>query len=525
VAYRLQPQWGSLKGRLLFSLRTFCLLILTLAFFSSGVVRAEDGDDAEVPFRPLTPPPEKSLLERMMELAVQPEVGPDPVAPRPPKPVPPKPKPEVVVEPVVPPAAPVEIRTDPEMTDPEVPFRPSRKTAPEEVGEYKQMALDAANATGEYLYRGFTTGGVGFFVRRPEYDELRALEQKRWTESWYQKEGPFRYHKIPEYLWPYQWPVRAATKLATGDQILFTPGKGIGNVVDRMTCSRVAKAVVGQFVLTAPAKFVLTITPTIVGAVYLGKGLNWGQAKYLEYRIQGPLAEFLDGEIANNMLLKPQRSALKAKKLSREEARRQAHQLLKESENYFSRVAEVWPKEVGGDEELAFILWSLNLQSFNDLKDLNLSREITVDESRYLYPEGFFPVASDQQMTELVFNRHSTLFKMRGAETLINDITKKSADLKVDAAGRNVLEAPIVQKILDRFKAGELDETSARKWIHVYLDWEQEINQTNILGFYKRARENGEFTDRPLELADIARDIEVAMDAEAFKKAGPPSKD
>jgi len=521
VAYRLQPQVGSSKGRLLFSFRTFCLLTLALGFISSGIVRAEEGDDPEVPFRPLTPPPEKSLLERMTELAVQPEVGPDPVPPRPPRPAP---KPVPLVEPIVPPTAPLEIKTDPEMIDPEVPFRP-RKPTPEKVGEYTQMALDAANATSEYLYRGFTTGGVGFFVRRPEYDETRALEQKAWTESWYKKEGPFRVHKIPEYLWPYQWPIRAATKLATGDQHLFTPGRGLGNVADRMTCSNVAKAVTGQFVLTAPAKFVLTISPTIVGAVYLSQALNWGQAKYLEYRIQGPMAEFLDGEIANNLLLKPQRSALKAKKLERAEARRQAHQLLKESENYFSRVAEVWPKNVGGDEELAFILWSLNLQSFNDLKDLNLSRQITVDESRYLYPEGFFPVATDQQMTELVFNRHSTMFKMRGAETLINDVTKKSADLKVDAAGRKVLEAPIVQNILGRLKAGELDETSARKWIHVYLDWEQEINQTNILGFYKRARENNVYTDRHLELADIVRDIEEAMDVEAFKKANPPSKD
>jgi len=504
----------------LFSLRTFLLLTLALVFISSGVARAEEGDDAEVPFRPLTPPPEKSLLERMTELAVQPEVGPDPVAPRPPKPAPPKPKPEVVVEPVVPPAAPVEIKTDPEMIDPEVPFRPSRKTAPEEVGEYKQMALDVAIATGEYFYRGLTTGGVGFVFRRPTDDETRAMEEKRWTESWHEKEGPFRYHKIPEYLWPYQWPVRAATKAATGDQHLFTPGVGLLNTADRMMCSDVAKAVTGPFVLAGPFRFALRLTPTVIGAIYLGKAFNEGQASYLEYRIQGPESEYLDTEIANNLLLKNQRIGLKTKKLDREEARRQAHQILKESEQYFRRVEEVLPKVEGGNEELAFVIWSLNLLAFNDLNEINKSREIQMDPDKFIYPEDFFPFISDDQFTLMVYNRHATLLKMRGAETLINEVTQRSKALKVDPAGQELKQVGIVRDILDRLKGGSLSETSARKWLHTYLDFEEQINQGAILGIAKRVKENGTYTDEPLKISDIERDIRIALD----KEAAPPAK-
>lgn len=330
--------------------------------------------------------------------------------------------------------------------------------------------------------------GIGFVVRPPTDEEKERLASDSWKKSWV---------KGPEHKWYRR----------------FTPGQGITDTIDRFTCAGMFR-LVGGLVLTNPARFAIRAAPGIAVAGYLVNPLLEGaQSWYLESRIQGSESDMLDAHLQSNLLLKPLRIALARKEIDREEARRQAHLLLKDSEQYYRRLREALPKK-GSDaaEEEAFLLWSLQLSSFADLQELYASREITIDEDRYGYPKDFSNFVSDDQMQQLIYLRHRTLLRMRGGEFLLGQAAGKIPPGKVDTEGEKLRQSKAVRAVLEKYRAGKIDETEARKWIHTYLDFEQELGQANQLGIYKKSAVTGPdgrnvFVDTPLTLDKVESDI------------------
>jgi len=380
------------------------------------------------------------------------------------------------------------------------------------VGAFKEWAHGKVMVVGDYLYQGFSTAGLGFVYRRPTEEELKEIE-KPWQDSWHKKLPAYEYNlnSTFEHIWPYQFPVRLVTRLSSGEQHLMTPGIGLADALNRATCSTVAQNITGKFVMTLPAKFVVSLGPSLVGIHYLIKAANTGQAHWKEHQLQGPQAEYLDREIANNLLLKPVRMALSRKEepISREHARRLADVLLRESEGYVQAVQEAWPSDPKDPLALeALVYWSLERRAFEDLAALAEDPRLPVDPEHYLYDKNFDRVASDAQIFQLVMNRHATLLRVAGVEGLLNEVTQRIPGLEVDPAGEEVRESVAAQKILESFRNGKIDETTARKYLHIYLDFDQEIKQGRVLGYYKRAeavdaKGNKYLSDIPLTIQRV----------------------
>jgi len=390
-----------------------------------------------------------------------------------------------------------------------IPFPPPK---PGLITNLKAWGYDKAQASGEYLFAVAKTGGLRIVFRRPTEAELKELE-KPYADAWQKDLPKLKWGTIGEHAWPYQWPIRLGTRLTVGKQKLITPVHGTLNTIDRFTCSKVAERITGKFVITNPVRFAVAVPPVIAGFMAINAGANLAQSHWLEHLIQGPRAPFLDEQIKHNLLMKPIRSAMDLKQIDQAEARRLAYKVLKESETLTDTVSAYWPKDPNDPVEgEAMVELSLPHLTFADLDALNDTRELTTDENTHLYYENFSPIVSDEQILKLVMNRHFTILRMAGGEALLNEISKKNPNLKVGRGAEKVRESRSVKAVLAKFKEGKINEDEARKWIHVYLDFEQEIRQGEILGYAKRSVEqdiegSDFFSDNPLTLDQIETEI------------------